>query len=287
MNVWKISALAVGAVLAGFVGWRVFSPPPADEKPEPRKVLRSRVIREAPIKKTKKAQRIVNRNRTRPPAPAASNVKVDKSWDPFSNDNDFSMDADFLLEGEVCTEMSKAVRELLDRLGRVQAKFDKKGTLNTVRQLLAMMARGEAVSSYAKIQAIEALKFAGGGILESLPEFVQLAADADPEVSQASLAAIQEMLWDFDTTPRQIADAIAQLVKLTDDPMVLQPFIFEMVDMPSSLKVETSLVILDSGNNAAVEALGDNMAFVYDDFTGAIKTRQDIVQYGKDHPDGE
>ena len=95
----------------------------------------------------------------------------------------------------------------------------------------------------------------------------------------------QELLWDFDTTPQQIADAIAQLVKLTTDGQILNPFIFEMNGMPNSLKVSTSLVILDSGNKTAIEALDDNMAFVFDDFNDKIKTRADIIQYGKDNPD--
>ena len=79
-----------------------------------------------------------------------------------------------------------------------------------------------------------------------------------------------------------------QLVKLTHDGTILNPFIFEMNDMPNSLKVSTALVILDSGNKAAIEAFEDNKAFAFNDMDGGkIQTREDIIQFGKDNPDSE
>ena len=252
------------------------------------------------------------------------NAKVDEDWNPFEDeDGQFDMDIDFTLEGEVAVEMSKAVRDVLVEMRRAQVNFDHRGVMVAARKVLAKMREGAKVSSYAKCQIVEALKSAGyaggggagvaggggvvpsvvagvvadggagdggggdagGGVLEVLPELAELAADESPEVAEVSLEAIQELLWDFETTPRQIADAIALLVNMTTDGQILNPFIFEMNEMPNSIKVETALVILDSGNQTAIDALGDNMAFVFDDFTGKIQTREDIVQYGKDNPD--
>ena len=276
--------LTLGLAGLGAGGWWLSAT--KTEKPVEKKdrVLRSRVIREVKPAARSTARRIASRQLREPGLGGKGDV--DENWNPFEDEKGkFDMDIDFALEGEVAVEMSKAVRDLIADMRSAQGKFDRKGVLAAVRSLLAMIAKGEAVSAYAKYQAIEALKFAGGGILESLPELVQLAADDSSEVSEASLAAIQELLWDFDTTPQQIADAIAQLVKLTTDGTILNPFIFEMNGMPNSLKVSTSLTILDSGNKTAIDALGDNMAFVFDDFTGKIQTREDIVQYGKDNPD--
>ena len=284
MKLWQIVLLVFAVGGFGFCGWWLYSGSEAKTAATEDNVLRSRrVIRE---KRTtmKSEARISNARRNR--ADVAIRNTVDKDWDPFADDKSgFNMDFDLGLDEGAIVEMSNAVRSILDRINRAQAKFDKKGVLTSVRQLLAMMARGEAVSAQAKVQAIGALQFVGGGIAETLPELVQFAADESSEVAKVSLEALQEMLWDFDTTPQQISDAIGQLVKLTTNAEIINPFIFEMTDMPAQLKVSTSLVILDSQNDAAIAALDDNKSFVFDDFDGKVQTREDIVQYGKDHKD--
>lgn len=286
MKLWQIVFLvfAVGAI--GSCGWWLFSGSERKSDASEAKVLRSRrTIREAKGAKGKSVSRVFDADRRR-----SAVAKKDESskWNPFEGDKggfDMDFDFDLELEKETIVEMSKAVRNVLDKIAKAQSKFDKKGVLASVRQLLSMMAQGESVSSLAKIQAISALKFVGGGIGETLPELVQFAADENPEVARVSLEALQEMLWDFDTTPQQIADAIGQLVKLTNNAEIINPFIFEMTDMPAQLKVSTSLVILDSRNDAAIAVLDDNKSFVFDDFDGKVQTRQDIIQYGKDHKD--
>ena len=314
MKLWKLIVLTVVLVGFGIGGWWL-SAPKADE-PDGRsgRVLRSRVIREHKPASKASAQRIAAQQRREKgldglgkgteSAAGKKKAKVDKNWNPFDGENgDFDMDIDFALEGEVAVEMSKTVRDILVEMRRAQVNFDHRGVVTAVRKLLAKMSSGATVSSYAKCQIVEALKSAGGGgyggggygggddggdgggIMEVLPELTQLAADESPEVAEVSLEAIQELLWDFDTTPRQVADAIALLVNITTDGQILSPFIFEMNEMPTAIKVETALVILDSGNQTAIDALGDNMAFVFDDFAGNIQTREDIVQYGKDNPD--
>ena len=291
MKLWKLIVLTLGLVGLGFGGWKLMAPGKETLDERSGKELRSRVIREAKPAAKRNVRRIDVSNR-RAAAPsrrldtAKNNPKVDEKWNPFADEKGkFDMDLDFTLEGEVAVEMSKAVLDLIGDMRRAQGRFDRKGVLVAVRKLLGMIARGEHVSAYTKIQVIDALKFDGGGLSESLPELVQLAADPEPEVAEVSLEALQELLWDFDTTPQQIADAIAQLVNLTNDGQILNPFIFEMNGMPNSLKVSTSLVILDSGNKTAIDALGDNMPFVFDDFDGKITTRADIIQFGKDNPD--
>lgn len=283
MKIWQIILLAALVGGGGSYGWWLFSGPSGKNTVSRGEILRSRkLISQAKAAKGKSETRISVADARRQAA-AAKNAELAK-WNPFENDKSgFDMDFDFELETQTIVEMSKTVRSVLDKIGRAQAKFDKKGVLASVRQLLAMMARGEPVTAQAKIQAIGALQFAGGGISETLPELVQFAADESPEVAKVSLEALQEMLWDFDTTPQQIADAIGQLVKLTNDSNIINPFIFEMTDMSAQLKVATALTILDSQNDAAIAALDDNKSFVFDDFDGKVQTREDIVQYGEDH----
>lgn len=284
MKTWQIVLLSVALVAVGSCGWWLSSGSEGKAREKAPESLRSRKIRSAKKADGKKSTHVLVGGRGREKALAKQDEA--SKWNPFEDDKggfDLDFDFDFALDEQEIVKMSKAVREALSGIARAQAKFDKKGVLSSVRKLLAMMAAGEPVSAQAKLQAIEAMRFAGGGISETLPEFAQFAADENPEVAKASLSALQEMLWDFDTTSQQIADAIGQLVKLTNDPNILNPFIFEMTDMPAQLKVSTSLTILDSKNDAAIAALDDNKSFVFDDFDGKVKTRQDIVQYGKDH----
>ena len=110
-----------------------------------------------------------------------------------------------------------------------------------------------------------------------------MAADADAGVSSSALEALQELLWDFDTTPQQIADALQQVVKLSTDATVIEPFITEMDTLPMSLRIATAINIFDSGNAAAIKSLQDNMNFVFDDFDGKLMTREDLLQYAQDN----
>ena len=301
MKLWKLIVLTVALVGLGIGGWWLSSPKADEPDDKPGRVLRSRVIREEKPASRANARRIAAKQRREKGlgnlgSDTKKKDKVDTDWNPFDDEKgNFDMDIDFTLEGEVAVEMSKAVRDILAEMRRAQVNFDHRGVMAAVRKLLAKISGGAKVSSYAKCQIVEALKSAGGGgdgeggggggILEVLPELAQLAADENQEVAEVSLEAIQELLWDFDTTPQQISEAIGLLVKMTNDGQILNPFIFEMNGMPNSIKVETALVILDSGNQTAIDALGDNMAFVFDDFAGKIQTREDIIQYGKENPD--
>ena len=300
MKTWQLLTLSALAGVASFCWWWMSPSSDVKDVSDSTKVLRSRKIREVASAKGGKVEcRIKRASSVRKSIPSdlgkSSGAKDDANakcdWDPFKDDKDgFDLDLDFdfafdLEENGSKTKMPRAVRGILAEMGKAQARFDKKGVIASVRRLLAMGARGESVPPSAKYEAVQALSFAGGGIEETLPEIVQLAADENPEIAKVSLSALQEMLWDFDTTPRQVADAIAQLVTMTTDVNIINPFIFEMNDMPTSIKVETTLKIMDSGNETAISALGENMAFVYDDFTGAIQTREDVVKYGETHPD--
>ena len=202
-------------------------------------------------------------------------------------DLDFDLDFDFDFDHDDVSPR-KMPREVVAALGKIkaaQARFDAKAVRASVRNLLAMASAGHPVAASAKIQALEALKEAGGGVEENLPEVVQLAADENSAVSTASIESLEDMLWDFDTTPQQIANCITQLLGLTTDETILDPFINEMGELPMSLKLETTQAVYASANETAKKLLDDSISFIYDDFNGEIQTREDIARYAAAHPE--
>ena len=269
--------IAAVAGLLGAWGWLSFRSKADAESAEREAVLRSRKIRMAQAKEEKSKKRALrvalSQNRTQKPAASA-----DDGW---SVDDVSNLDSGFVDDEEkLITELSSAVREMYEQLVRSRSRFDRKGMLAAVRQILAAMKRGESVPRFVKLAAVEGLKVNGGGI-DALADLVGFAADADATVAGSAVEALEELLWDFDSTPAQIASAVQQIVSLSTDRAVVEPFVTEINDLPTALKVQTALKIVDSGNTTALEVLDENREFIFDDFEGNIQTRADIVRYGE------
>ena len=292
MKLWHKIFVFAALVAIGSCGWYIF-PSGADKVSEGgSKPLRSRLIREQ-----KAAKRREIRIKTENPAQfgfaksaEASNAvaKAGKDWNPFEDADSTKFDLSFDFEfdddiGGSKDNISPVVRKAMDALASARASFDRKRILASVRNLLSLASSGAGVPAVARAAAIDALKMEGGGISESLAEIVELATDQNESISSAALEAMQELLWDFDTKPQQIADALKQMVKLTTDATVIEPFVYEMGNMDPQLRTDTALMLLDSGNKAAITAMSDNMGFVFDDFEGEVQTREDIVAWGEKH----
>lgn len=187
---------------------------------------------------------------------------------------------DFGFEDEIKEKLTSVIQEIYDQYLSASDREDRKTMLASIQRILSKMAAGEKVPVWLRQQLVEGVKWIGG---QAFPELMAMAADVDDGVSSSALEALQEMLWDFDTTPQQIADALHQVVKLSTDATVIEPFITEMDTMPMSLRIATALDIFDSGNAAAVKSLQNNMNFVFDDFDGNLKTREDLLQYAQDN----
>lgn len=294
MKLWQKIFIVAAVVAIGSCGWYLFPSDRGGVSEAKAKVLRSRMIREQ-----KEAKRQEVRIRAENPvridlakgADASNEVAKTgegKDWNPFEDADSAKFDLSFDFEfdddiGGSKENIPPAVREAMDALAGARGSFDRKRILASVRNLLSLASSGVAVPAAARAAAIEALKMEGGGIAESLPEMVELATDQNQAISSAALEAMQELLWDFDTKPQQIADALAQMVKLTTDATVIEPFVYEMGNMDPQLRTDTALMLLDSGNEAAIAALSDNMGFVFDDFEGEVQTREDIVAWGEKH----
>ena len=269
--------IAAVAGLLGAWGWLSFRSKADVESAEREAVLRSRKIRTAQVKEEKSKKRALRvasaPNRTQKPAASA-----DDGW---SVDDVSNLDSGFVDDEEkLIAELSGVVRGLYEQLVRSRSKFDRKGMLAAVRQILAAMRRGESVPRFVKLAAVEGLKVNGGGI-DALADLVGFAADADATVAGSAVEALEELLWDFDSTPAQIASAVQQIVSLSTDRAVVEPFVTEINDLPTALKVKTALHVVDSGNETALEVLDENRGFIFDDFEGNIQTREDIVRYGE------
>lgn len=267
--------IAVVAGLLGAWGWMSFRSADDAKAKERDAVLRSKRIRAErdKAKAEKRALRIASAKRVSQPAAPA-----DDGW---SADDASDLDSGFVDDEEkLLTELSGAVREMYEQLLRSRAKFDRKGMLAAIRQLLAAMKRGESVPRFVKLAAVEGLKVNGGGI-DALADLVGFAADADANVASSAVQALEELLWDFDSSPAQIAGAIQQIVSLSTDRAVVEPFVTEINDLPTALKVQTALKVVDSGNMTALEVLDENRGFIFGDFEGNIQTREDIVRYGE------
>ena len=294
MKLWHKIFIFAALIAIGSCGWYIFPSGGGKISDKDGKVLRSRLIRE---KKAAKRQEI--RIKTENPAQfnlakgegvETSNevAKADKEWNPFEDADSVKFDLSFDFEfdddiGGSKDNISPAVRKAMDALASARASFDRKQILASVRSLLSLASSGAGVPAAARAAAIDALKMEGGGISESLAEMVELATDQNQSISSAALEAMQELLWDFDTKPQQIADALKQMVKLTTDATIIEPFVYEMGNMDPQLRTDTALMLLDSGNQAAITAMSDNMGFVFDDFEGEVQTREDIVAWGEKH----
>ena len=295
MKLWQKIFIVAALVAIGSCGWYLFPSDRGSASDAKAKVLRSRMIRE---RKAAKRQEI--HIKTENPVQLAAEAKdaakdgdvakagEGKDWNPFEDADSVKFDLSFDFEfdddiGGSKDSISPTVRKAMDALASARASFDRKQILASVRSLLSLASSGAGVPAAARAAAIEALKMEGGGIEESLPEIVELASDQNEAISSAALEAMQELLWDFDTKPQQIADALAQMVKLTTDATVIEPFVYEMGNMDPQLRTDTALMLLDSGNEAAVTVMSDNMGFVFDDFDGEVQTREDIVAWGEKH----
>ncbi|MGN0832455.1 MAG: hypothetical protein ACI4RD_02245 [Kiritimatiellia bacterium] len=269
-NLAILALLAAVAVLGCLV---TFGPDaPAEAKEEA--IVAFRKPDPQPGRKVKAAVRIGAGEGVRAPSSAdfALGGKDEK-------DMTLSFGDDFGFEEEIKEKLTSVIQEIYDQYLAASDREDRKAMLASIQRILSKMAAGEKVPVWLRQQLVEGVKWVGG---LAFPELMAMAADADVGVSSSALDALQELLWDFDTTPQQIADALNQVVKLSTDATVIEPFVNEMDTMPMSLRVSTALAIFDSGNEVAIKCLQDNTSFVFDDFDGNLKTREDLVQYAQD-----
>jgi len=273
MKNWQAAlVLALSAAIAA-AGWLFSSP--KDPQQDSQKKSGAAVLARADGKRTEVPVRVrQNADKRRPADFAFGDIEGE---DKSDKDFNLAFGDDFGFEDEIKEKLSTVLQQIYDEYLAAEKKENRKAMLAALGKLLAKAQAGQPLPRWLKDRMIEDIKWIGSA---AMPELMAMAADADAEVSSQAIDALQDLLWDFNTTPQQVSDALLQVVRLTTDKSVIEPFIFEMDSMGTSLRVATALGVLDSGNAVATQCLMENVDFVFDDFDGKIKTREDIAAYG-------
>ena len=182
-------------------------------------------------------------------------------------------------------KISDEVRALLVDMRAALSDENEKRVLDAIQRLQAMMQAGADFPRSVKLAMLNALGSLDGGA--GLADAVPFLGDADKTVRTVALEEFEDMLMDIELGDRYISGVLKQVVKVVHDEDALEMFMMELGDMRTSVKVDTALAVLDSGNQAAIKVLSDDLDVYFDtDSEDSITTREDIVQYGKDNPDG-
>ncbi len=219
---------------------------------------------------------------------AEKGMVKDDSWggkDPFATEIDFSFD------DEKDAKLSSDLKSIIKELNASVAGFepDRKRAYAALQKLLAKINAGggaAAVPAFVKERALQAIQWVGAG---ALPEAIGLMADADPKIAKAATQTAMDLLMDFDATEAELVVAIKELVKLeTLTPEQCETIMFTTSSFKNSNKVAVALEVYDAGTDKAMAALSKNVDFIFEEAEAeSIRTRADIVKYGKEHPDGE
>lgn len=277
----------------------------SSEREQESKALVSRKIKAAkPSKAERREQRVANAEK----GARRSSPKVEE-WDPFGPQKP-SFDFEDECEAELSEEVKAIIAEINDAFRRPDN--DKKAVCQAVQKLIAYMygspasaggsgrrrGRGGAmvaslsgggdggnVPAFVKERALNALKWVGA---DAMPETVAMVADSDPQITAMAKEALMEQMMDFDAREADIVAAIKQLVQVDMEPGQYESMMFTVSSFKNSNKVDVALTVYDKGTEQAFEALSKNVDFIFDQSAyESIKTREDIVNYGKEHPDGK
>lgn len=259
-----LSVLLVGTALAiGAAVWYCSLGDDADVIERGRE-LRSRKISNA-AKKDARQKRKVD----------AKRIKVateSKRAAPVKPDFSSEIEDESVLTGK----MKEIFRDLQDALD----ENDKKRVFALVHKLQAMDEWPDDIPRSVKLKALDALAWFGAA---GFAEAVGFLEDSDTEVVQSAVEKFEEMLMDSsELGDIATSKIIQQITKVVHDKDALDTFFMELNNMRDTVKAETALSILDSGNADAVSVLKENIDFIFDDFDKEEITRQDIEKFRQD-----
>ena len=285
-----ISVVLVAVTLVTGLTWCLL-PSDAARKAESTKALRSRKIKliESPAKKVQSRRidesvGVVDAFKGFGGASAKGEFGWKDGEDPFATMPSFDFD------DEDMSLLSDELRGILKQMSFsfASTKNDKKRVFAAVQKLLAMIYAngGKDIPSFVKQAAIDSLKWLGA---DGAPELVGMMGDSDPEIVAEAHAGLMDQLMDFDAREADQVALIKQMLKLdTLDAGDYDAIMFIVSMFKNSNKVDVSLAVMDSGKQLAMDVLKENADFSFDAAeSGAVQTREDIIQYGKDHPDSE
>ena len=305
MKIKHIAALLLLGI-AAVVAW--FLIPEGGASKAHRQKAKSLVSREIKRAKSVKSEIHEQRVATAEKGGRHASPRVEE-WNPFGAEKP-SFEFDDELEAELSEDVKAIIAELNDAFRRPDT--DKQAVCRAVQKLIDYMygspasaggARGVKgshggsmiaslsgggsgnVPAFVKERALDALKWVGA---DAMPETVALVADADPQITAIAKEVLMEQMMDFDAREADIVAAIKQLVQVDMEPGQYESMMFTVSSFKNSNKVDVALTVYDKGTDQAFEALSKNVDFIFDQSESeSIQSKEDIIQYGKDHPDGK
>ena len=273
-----ILILLAVALVGGALSFALKTEPSRDASTEGRKVL-SKAVKAKKIAEKRSAVLVASDQ-------AAVRKPVGKA--DFMGEDVFNEVPDFSFDEEKDANLSAAVKSVIMDLRKAMAGFepDKKRVFAALQRLQAMIASGTDVPKFVKLEALNAARQAG---IDAMAEAVGFLADVDPAVRQAAKEVITgDMMMDGNASEADQMAAIMQMVKLQNlTPAECEDLMFTVSTFKNSNKVKIGCEILDNGGKTIRDSFAQNTDFIYEEADAeSIKTKADIIKYGKDHPDG-
>lgn len=258
-------ALAVG-------GYWCFRPSEAERKTKTSEVLRSkRIVSAAGRRGSDRSATKIGGDRDRVRTALKAAARSDSARHA-KNKPDFDFDE------EEEKKLSVEYRRMLTDLRSALDADNKKAVFRYIQDMLDKINRGKDVPKIIKEAAIESLGWYGA---DGIPEIAGLLADADPEIARDALDKFEEMLFDADGDVAT-AEVICQVAKVITDSDTLDTFVFEMDSMRPTVKAQTALSIFESGSEAAVKVLKENLNDLFADADLEVNTEEDVLKYYED-----
>ena len=211
-----------------------------------------------------------------------------KGGGDFMGEDVFNEMPDFSFDEEKEAVLSESVKAVILDLRKAMSGFepDRKRVFAALQKLQALIAKGVEVPAFAKIEALTAARHVG---IDAMSEAVGFLADPYPSVRQAAKETITgDMMMDINASEDDLMAAVMQMVKLQNlTPAECEDLMFTVSTFKNSNKVKVGCEILDNAGQTMRNSFAQNTDFIYEEAdVESIKTKADIIKYGKEHPDG-
>lgn len=278
-----ILILLAVALVGGVLSFALTTGPSGDGSAEGRKVS-SKVVK---AKKSAAAKRSAIRIASTRSGEGRKSVAA-KGGGDFMGEDVFNEMPDFSFDEEKEAILSESVKAVILDLRKAMSGFepDRKRVFAALQKLQALIAKGVEVPAFAKIEALTAARHVG---IDAMSEAVGFLADPDPSVRQAAKETITgDMMMDINASEDDLMAAVMQMVKLQNlTPAECEDLMFTVSTFKNSNKVKVGCEILDNAGQTMRNSFAQNTDFIYEEAdVESIKTKADIIKYGKEHPDG-
>lgn len=168
-------------------------------------------------------------------------------------------------------EMKRLFIELRDAL----AADNKKRVFKLVHELQAMKEWPDGIPQSLKLKALQALSWFGAA---GIAEAIGFLGDADPVVVEEASSRFVDQLFDADGDLAK-AQIIATILPVATGAEMVEAIVSEMDWLRPTLRAETALAILDSGNETLVKAFSEEMDVIFGDDDNEIVDREGVQSY--------